>query len=573
MAIAVLAVKQRGVANGYCQVVRQAGATATQVGRSFTALWKGTGTLTGVFQVGETVTGGTSGATGKVTSIGGLNNANNIIISVLSGTFVTGESVTGGTSGAIYSTIQVGLSNNNSNGTWAPEPSAAANDNRAQNRVLQFKGSLYCFVSAAIWKYDGVNDWSIVHNLANPGTGATPTTNWHQHSGLHVLYVNNQPRIGAVYGMGNGTNFYRVSSVDGTTWSELSISTSYLFNGAGQWVSKEVVWNNVLYWLAQDNSNLRVASWDPANDGFTVYGSPNGNASHAADITVFQNQLILLSQKAGGQAALYSLLAGAWSEVLAFTDTGNISGGGFGPNNTTWTMFAPNDGSNGNFLYVVYMAFTNPQAGWVFKKVQYSGGVFTDLGQIQSAVLAGTGIPTYPSADGQGGRFYVVVDDVSTPGTSVVYLYYSANDTAGTTVQVMQWNGPTSAMTVIGSGGDIANALANVRQGGGERIWGPGQPDIIITNIASTPGGETISFIVFGGGTKTVQFFFSQLGQPPATQCTLASPVTGGGTLDGPNKQILTAPADGVTVQTVKWNAPADNAQNLTRAQLEPVCF
>jgi len=52
--------------------------------------------LNGAFQVGETVTGGTSGATGTIES----DTGSSMIIQLNSGQFQVGETITGGTSGA-----------------------------------------------------------------------------------------------------------------------------------------------------------------------------------------------------------------------------------------------------------------------------------------------------------------------------------------------------------------------------------------------------------------------------------------------------------------------------------------
>lgn len=59
-------------------------------------LIKFTAPSTGTFTVGETVTGGTSTATGTVVSV----NTGSIVITPVSGTFVAGETVTGGSSSA-----------------------------------------------------------------------------------------------------------------------------------------------------------------------------------------------------------------------------------------------------------------------------------------------------------------------------------------------------------------------------------------------------------------------------------------------------------------------------------------
>ena len=65
--------------------------------------WKLTGTVSGAFTLGETVTGGTSGATGKLSY--GPSGATYILVREVSGTFQTGETATGGTSAKTCSSI------------------------------------------------------------------------------------------------------------------------------------------------------------------------------------------------------------------------------------------------------------------------------------------------------------------------------------------------------------------------------------------------------------------------------------------------------------------------------------
>lgn len=69
-----------------------------------------TGAITGTFQVGETVTGGTSLASGTFLSTGtNIFGYNYLNFSTMSGGFDNNEVVTGGTSGAIATTTSVGV--------------------------------------------------------------------------------------------------------------------------------------------------------------------------------------------------------------------------------------------------------------------------------------------------------------------------------------------------------------------------------------------------------------------------------------------------------------------------------
>ncbi len=78
-------------------------------------------TLVGTFAVGETITGGTSGATAVIVSDSGSHIVGNTVL----GTFVTGETITGGTSTATANTTGVTLSLLQLDGGTNATPSAA----------------------------------------------------------------------------------------------------------------------------------------------------------------------------------------------------------------------------------------------------------------------------------------------------------------------------------------------------------------------------------------------------------------------------------------------------------------
>jgi len=73
-----------------------------------------------------------------------------------------------------------------------------------------------------------------------------------------------------------------------------------------------------------------------------------------------------------------------------------------------------------------------------------------------------------------------------------------------------------------------------------------------ITDVSSTLGGETVSFIGSGGGTGIVRFRRKNSQQSATLLATLTAPVTGGGSL-GTN-EVTGVTLDGVTVNTVVWD-------------------
>lgn len=66
------------------------------------------GSLSGTFTAGELITGGTSGATARISTD---NASNSMVINTITGTFVVGETITGGTSAATAVISTVGVNN------------------------------------------------------------------------------------------------------------------------------------------------------------------------------------------------------------------------------------------------------------------------------------------------------------------------------------------------------------------------------------------------------------------------------------------------------------------------------
>jgi len=558
MAIAVLGVRQRGSAQ-FSTVSRMVGAVSTQIGDNFTVM-----TLTaatGAAVVGDTLKGGTSAATGLVTQVLQTGPTTKVVLHTIVGVFVNESVTTFAGTGNLAGTLTTA-------NIGALEAAGSTNNNIYQDRVLLYEGSLYCGLGNYVFKYDGSANWSVVYSL----TPALAPSELNCHTGLRIFYVNRSPRLGFVWGGTSNNAIYRATSLDGATWSTAQLATGFglkATNRAG--VQREVVFNGALYFRGSysDSGGTAHSQWDPATDAFQRVNVPVGMTDiNASDLFVFKNELVQLATNVAGQATIFALRAGVWTPALVFADTGNVTGAGTGTATTQWTMFDPGDG----FLYCVYYANPSPSVGWVVKRVTVSGTAYTDLGQIQASVLLGSGINAFPSGPAlEGGRWYVVVDDASLPGIPATYLYYAVNDTIGTAVSVFLWIGSNSALFSLGIGGDIAISLAHTRAGGGERAWNPGRSDVVITDIASVAGGERLFFVGYGGGTKTVNFWFGQIGEVPLTKATLAGPVAGGGALSG--NDVVGVPMDGVTVNQVTWNAgpTGDNVVNQSRAGLQPV--
>lgn len=85
------------------------------------------GVITGTFQIGETVTQATSGATGIVIALGTDFSANGIVVDTITGAFDTTHTVTGGTSDATMTPSSV-VANNKILGLSNQQITAASSD-------------------------------------------------------------------------------------------------------------------------------------------------------------------------------------------------------------------------------------------------------------------------------------------------------------------------------------------------------------------------------------------------------------------------------------------------------------
>jgi hypothetical protein len=143
-------------------------------------------------------------------------------------------------------------------------------------------------------------------------------------------------------------------------------------------------------------------------------------------------------------------------------------------------------------------------------------------------------------------RCIVVQDTQSTPGTLETYLAFSDDSNPGSPYSLRKYEG-------------IATLPQASRNGGGY-FFTAGQDGVEILDVSPADGGETISFIAYGGGTVTVQFRRGAKQQGAVSIATLFGSATGGGTRSG--NQVTGVTADGTTVNTVPWNFFADSFAN-----------
>lgn len=369
------------------------------------------------------------------------------------------------------------------------------------------------------------------------------------HGGVYAFY---EPTEAEVYLAGwfkNNSNVlqgwrYRLSDGASDTTAGPTIAAT-----ADQQASEEQFEDSIFFYL--DNAtmyafNAITKTWDSFINpgGFTPSLSsdycvaPDGNLYFVSIHPTF------------GQGCRLLRYTGAWSDVYnysaiqttAYNNRQNSRIGVFSDGTDLYAFaFNENAGTNG------WRCFRIPDP--------FDG---TGVSHITTTVLPAS---LRSSADGGTAtssgdkRMAIIQDTESTPGTLRTFLAFADNDSTSTWA-VYEWQGPGSAMTSVGTGGAVRDALPAGVTSGGARFFTSGQLYVRILSAVKTLGGELLSFVAYGGGTRTVKFRYGASQQSAVNQATLAGSATGGGTRVG--NEVQGVSADGSTVNTIVWALGSD---------------
>lgn len=501
---------------------------------------------------GHIITGGTSGATAIVTAVTGPGTApgaspqivcNSISDAVL---FQSGEPITtnaGGT-GDFYA-------------MQALEYGGGGTDLKKQDAALDFQDKVIAILLNWLWKLNtGTMNWEIIYEFPHPtnplGLNAT-------HTGLHIFQKAGAPLLGFIYYETIGANSYRVTSPDGVTFTEALTLQTIQIGGSG--VSKEYVFENILYFVF--SSGQVHVSWNIEDDA--IFFAPNeGHAvpgSSAIDWLNLNNRFFRFDADLGtaigpsvNQPSIYEWTLGTY--LARVTWVAEVSGEASGP-----VMFVDPAG------YVIVIYYDTALNLWKTRKLTYAPltNTWTDNGAIPVILPA----PLNVNADRSNGRWQVVVDTDTTPGTPVIYLFYELNDVPPRTIQAFEYVDTVTEMLVLGTGvGDVGMTLPQIRSGGGERFFTVGQPGFKFTGLVlpSPSVGLRIKLRGSGGGTKTVRMRFAKNGQIVTGLATLSNPDGTHGTLNVNNQQIDNWPMDGTEGQFT-WLALGDGVPDTSKAK------
>ena len=395
------------------------------------------------------------------------------------------------------------------------------------NRVIQFGGDSNTFLALqnkiVYRSTDAGVTWTQVFAPAASPSGYS--------SGLNVIYKNGIPTVCFIWKstvvIGFSTEGRGSYSTDGITWVTDSGVPGM---GIGSYISKDTIFRNTLYVAS-------TASFGGDIEHITSYspGSNLGNISLASypTLCVFNDQLTVLR----ADSLLYTLSGGALQlRISSFPAAGGAP--------RYLGMFV--DSNSGDLI-----CFARKATSWGCYQVsasQLTAGTFTDI----STTVIPLGMR---SSVGASSRVLTFVDGEATPGSNPdKYLIYTDNELSGTVPSLYKWNGVSTEMSDIDSGGSSRDALTVATNCQGVGNWSSGENSIELLNRTPTSGGVILDYKAYGGGAVNIRAWFgTQLEEYETHAATLIG--TTAITADGTARQIT-------------WNNAADGIATGSRFRM-----
>jgi len=429
------------------------------------------------------------------------------------------------------------------------------------NSVVEFGGDLYCWQWNTIYKYNsGTGNWDSDYAVPSYDTGDDE-----RRTGLYIINVSGTPTLIGLHRRSAG-NIWDVRLPLGGSWSNNNTGIDEIGGDLFRmgYIGGCFVWRD-LFWMVGSQNPPKVMSWDPANSVAVVHTLPGTSGSTcggtASTFVILNNDLYVIGARTINNAEDYITLwrfqSGAFVAVQnigsTVVGTGLLRGNGSNPNRDHYAAWS--DGTN--IFCIVRGASTSVSTGGLYAfKLAPSGSTFTETNITN---------PVVPSAYRQGSmqatdypRWWVVKDNDTDPTSPDVYFYFSLNYGSAAVLHYV-WEGESTLMSDGTSLGSGELSMPDANQTAGERAWTSSEPNVLITGLAQGTGGLTISFKAWGGGTKTVKFYYSLEEETPTSQCTLTGSATGGSATRSGNT-VTNVSADGATTYTITWDFFTDGA-------------
>jgi len=418
---------------------------------------------------------------------------------------------------------------------------------QALNRVIQFgsQNTFLALVNNQVWRStDAATTWTNVYSFSGSSG---------QCSGLNVIYINGIPTVCFIWNSA-GSVINGSYSTDGITWTENSGFAAPSAIGA---LGKDTIYRNTLYVcpmviVGGPSYATIIIGYTPGSPPFSV-DVPAGQPPINASLCVFNDTLYYMSMSVvGATRRIYALNA----LTLQLAVTLIASGGTTTMYNNKSGMFV--DSNSGDLIAftkgsAVAPTFSSNTGPWSCFRIS-SSFVVTD---ISATVLpSGMLLATTPTSD----KVLTCVDGEADPGTNPnKYIIYATAVVSTDPMTLYQWNGVSTTMSTLDSGGNGLDALTLSNNCQGVGFWTSGENSIQLINRAPSTTGMILSFKLYSTGNIGVvnirAWFGTVLEEYPITAATLIGTTTG-----------LTA--DGSTTYLVTWNNFADGISAGSRFRL-----
>jgi len=465
--------------------------------------------VSGVIAVGDTMTGGTSGATALVDHIDEVTGTNIFVNTVVDGTgpFSNGESLAFTPSGA----------------------SATA-------------GTISGDTAGDAWYR------SHTSTSSNPDNAASRRSHKYHACGFHPVIKDGTPHLAIVYlrYVASGEDLIGIARYDSVNdaWSATAVDGGLTINTLP---GHNCCFNNIIYISDRGNATARIVAVDPstANGSASVVTAEAVHATYkfSRHFAPFRGDLYLIQISASDSAwSIQKLSSGSFSRVATLAGTPSLSA------NSRGYLFESPEGelcaaiSGGNGTKIFYI--TN-YSTWASSEIPASLGAFASL---------------------VDNRIWTIVDRAANGAVAdpETYLYFS-NTPASGSVAVARLD-DISTFTDIGSfAGAKTYWFSDAPGASGEFVYEPGVSNypILTGGLTDVANGQRFSYRVYGSGTVSFELLVENRaisGDAGATtdsiqRGTLSSPSEG--SLADAGKKITGVSADG-NEKTAVWLGSSD---------------
>lgn len=403
--------------------------------------------------------------------------------------------------------------------SWS-NAAGAENAQYFANHAVQFRGELFAFFPSGVYKLqpDGTT-WS--RTLANggfdfavDGSGIIGDTQDRAcFTGFHPTVIGGVPHlVGIRHGSSTTSKVGILYNSNTKVWSEgtpRSLSTN-VRGEEGASLQVAVMFRGVMHFMfGEDDGNPNnMATWDPATDSMGLVSHPLPTDVNNIAFCVFEGRLFMVYPSTRGAAAEWRLAeftGGSWNQVAVIETNANFN---LDMNGTTrddiYHTVRPALFTNGTNMYAIIGG--SPSGGGSGWRVYRIDNTITP-----THITASGALPATLVATGDGGSsgttgtvrshgWRPITDIDSTPGTLANYLFYNTGTSGiGSSVTLYLWNGESTPITEVDSGGDRIHSLPMTTSAvGGERLFVPGELDVAVISRTAVVGGEQLSFIAYG---------------------------------------------------------------------------